>query len=340
MAQITPVEFEVPPEENDTFVPMKGVRNCHLQTMLPRLIRRKVLFTPHWQRLELPDGDFVDLAWSEDPNQARHKPRLVVFHGLEGSLYSPYAHGLIHAAQQRGWLGVVMHFRGCSGEPNRNDRIYHSGETEDGTWFLSWLKREFGEVPTAAVGYSLGGNMLGCLLAKEGDATPLDAAVIVSAPFMLEACSYHMDKGFSRVYQRYLLNLLKANASRKLKAYPGTLPVDLKRLKSVRRIREFDDLITSKIHGFADAIDYYRQCSAMPVLSQITKPTLIIHAKDDPFMDHHSIPAQEELPKNIQYQLTEYGGHVGFVGGTLRHPEMWLEKRIPDWLTRFLGAIA
>ncbi|MFJ3457831.1 hydrolase [Scandinavium goeteborgense] len=338
MAQITPVDFEVPSENEDTFVPMKGVRNCHLQTMLPRLIRRKVLFTPHWQRLELPDGDFVDLAWSEDPNQARHKPRLVVFHGLEGSLYSPYAHGLIHAAQQRGWLGVVMHFRGCSGEPNRNQRIYHSGETEDGTWFLSWLRREFGEVPTAAVGYSLGGNMLGCLLAKEGDNTPLDAAVIVSAPFMLEACSYHMDKGFSRVYQRYLLNLLKANASRKLKAYPGTLPVDLKRLKSVRRIREFDDLITSKIHGYADAIDYYRQCSAMPVLSQITKPTLIIHAKDDPFMDHHSIPAQEELPANIQYQLTEYGGHVGFVGGTLRHPEMWLEKRIPAWLTRWLGS--
>ncbi|QKN80192.1 hydrolase [Scandinavium goeteborgense] len=338
MAQITPVDFEVPSENDDTFVPMKGVRNCHLQTMLPRLIRRKVLFTPHWQRLELPDGDFVDLAWSEDPNQARHKPRLVVFHGLEGSLYSPYAHGLIHAAQQRGWLGVVMHFRGCSGEPNRNQRIYHSGETEDGTWFLSWLRREFGEVPTAAVGYSLGGNMLGCLLAKEGDNTPLDAAVIVSAPFMLEACSYHMDKGFSRVYQRYLLNLLKANASRKLKAYPGTLPVDLKRLKSVRRIREFDDLVTSKIHGYADAIDYYRQCSAMPVLSQITKPTLIIHAKDDPFMDHHSIPAQKELPANIQYQLTEYGGHVGFVGGTLRHPEMWLEKRIPAWLTRWLGS--
>jgi len=337
MAQITPIDFDIPPQESDTFVPMKGVSNCHLQTMLPRLIRRKVLFTPHWQRLELPDGDFVDLAWSEDPEQARHKPRLVVFHGLEGSLYSPYAHGLINAAKQRGWLGVVMHFRGCSGEPNRKERIYHSGETEDGTWFLSWLRREFGEVPTAAVGYSLGGNMLGCLLAKEGNNTPLDAAVIVSAPFMLEACSYHIDKGFSRVYQRYLLNLLKANAARKLKAYPGTLPVDLKRLKSVRRIREFDDLITSKIHGFADAIDYYRQCSAMPVLSQITKPTLIIHAKDDPFMDHHSIPAQAELPTNIQYQLTEYGGHVGFIGGTLRHPEMWLEKRIPDWLMRFLG---
>lgn len=178
--------------------------------------------------------------------------------------------------------------------------------------------------------------MLACLLAKEGESVPLDAAVIVSAPFMLEQCSYHMDKGFSRVYQRYLLNLLKANAARKLKAYPETLPISLRQLKKVRRIREFDDLITAKIHGFADAIDYYRQCSAMPLLSKITQPTLIIHAKDDPFMDHHSIPAQEFLPDNVHYQLTEHGGHVGFIGGTLRRPKMWLETRIPDWLTPYL----
>ncbi|WP_333501766.1 hydrolase [Kluyvera genomosp. 2] len=337
MTETTHHDLNIDTRSSATFVPMRGVSNRHLQTMLPRLIRRKLQFTPHWQRLELPDGDFVDLAWSEDPQAARHKPRLVVFHGLEGSLYSPYAHGLINAAKEQGWLCVVMHFRGCSGEPNRLNRIYHSGETEDGTWFLHWLAREYGHVPTAAVGYSLGGNMLACLLAKEGDNVPVDAAAIVSAPFMLEACSYHMDKGFSRVYQRYLLNLLKGNAARKLKAYPGSLPVDLRQLKSMRRIREFDDSITSKIHGFADAIDYYRQCSAMPILSKITKPTLIIHAKDDPFMDHHSIPAQEELPDNVEYQLTEHGGHVGFIGGTLRHPEMWLEKRIPAWLMRWLG---
>ncbi len=339
MTQTIPSEFNFTPDESATFVPMRGVSNRHLQTMLPRLIRRKVLFTPVWQRLDLPDDDFVDLAWSEDPLQAQHKPRLVVFHGLEGSLHSPYAHGLIQAAKARGWLGVVMHFRGCSGEPNRQKRIYHSGETEDGTWFLRWLAETHGPAPTAAVGYSLGGNMLACLLAKEGDTVPLDAAAIVSAPFMLEHCSYHMDKGFSRVYQRYLLNLLKANAARKLKAYPDTLPVSLRQLKKVRRLREFDDLITAKIHGFADAIDYYRQCSAMPLLSKITKPVLIIHAKDDPFMDHHSIPAQAFLPANVQYQLTEPGGHVGFVGGTLRRPKMWLETRIPDWLTTYLEPI-
>ena len=340
MTETTHHDLNIDTSSRADFVPMRGVSNRHLQTMLPRLIRRKLQFTPCWQRLELPDGDFVDLAWSEDPGAARHKPRLVVFHGLEGSLHSPYAHGLINAAKQQGWLGVVMHFRGCSGEPNRLNRIYHSGETEDGSWFLRWLAREFGPAPTAAVGYSLGGNMLACLLAKEGDEVPIDAAVIVSAPFMLEACSYHMDKGFSRVYQRYLLNLLKGNAARKLKAYPGSLPVDLRQLKSMRRIREFDDSITSKIHGFADAIDYYRQCSAMPTLSKITKPTLIIHSKDDPFMDHHSIPAQEELPDNVEYQLTEHGGHVGFIGGTLRHPEMWLEKRIPAWLMTWLGTKA
>ena len=340
MTETTHHDLGIDATSSAEFVPMRGISNRHLQTMLPRLLRRKLQFTPHWQRLELPDGDFVDLAWSEDPAGALHKPRLVVFHGLEGSLHSPYAHGLSNAAKEQGWLGVVMHFRGCSGEPNRLNRIYHSGETEDGTWFLNWLQREYGKAPTAAVGYSLGGNMLACLLAKEGDDVPIDAAVIVSAPFMLEACSYHMDKGFSRVYQRYLLNLLKGNAARKLKAYPGSLPVDLRQLKSMRRIREFDDSITSKIHGFADAIDYYRQCSAMPILSKITKPTLIIHSKDDPFMDHHSIPAQEELPDNVVYQLTEYGGHVGFIGGTLRHPEMWLEKRIPAWLMPWLGAKA
>jgi len=119
MADITPSQLADLKDDTHGFQPMRGASNPHLQTMLPRLIRRRVAFEPWWQRLELPDGDFVDLAWSEEPNQARHKPRLVVFHGLEGSLHSPYAHGLVNAAKQRGWLGVVMHFRGCSGIPNR-----------------------------------------------------------------------------------------------------------------------------------------------------------------------------------------------------------------------------
>ena len=145
-----------------------------------------------------------------------------------------------------------------------------------------------------------------------------------------------IEKGFSRVYQHYLLRLLKANAARKLTAWPGTLPVDLTALKSIRQLREFDELITAKAHGFDGAMDYYLRCSAMPLLPSITQPTLIIHAQDDPFMDSHVIPDVSQLPANIEYQLTEYGGHVGFVGGSALRPKMWLEARIPDWLTPYL----
>jgi len=320
----------------NTFRPLAGMSNAHLQTILPRLVRRRIALQPHWQRLTLPDSDFVDLAWSEDPAQASHKPRVVLFHGLEGSFHSPYAHGLLQACRQRGWLGVVMHFRGCGGEPNRLERIYHSGETEDASYFLRWLRETWGTVATAAVGFSLGGNMLGCLMGQQGDSCLLDAGVIVSAPLMLEPCSQRLEQGFSRVYQRYLLNLLKQNATRKLHAWPGTLPVDLTQLKALKRLREFDDAITARAHGFMDATDYYRRCSALPLLSGVRKPLLIIHAKDDPFMTDEVIPATERLPDCVTYQLTQHGGHVGFVGGTLRRPQMWLEQRIPQWLSTWL----
>lgn len=322
----------------DVFRPLSGASNPHVQTLLPRLIRRKAQLQPVWQCLDLPDGDFVDLAWSEDPNQARNKPRVVLFHGLEGNFHSPYAHGLLHACRQHGWLAVIMHFRGCSGKPNRMKRIYHSGETEDASYFLHWLQTTYGKVATAAVGISLGGNMLACLLEKQGDRCLLSAAVIVSAPLMLEPCSRRMEHGFSRVYQHYLLRLLKQNATRKLLAYPDTLPVQLAQLKKIKQLREFDDVITSRAHGFHDAADYYDRCSALPLLSQVKKPLLIIHAKDDPFMTREVIPNISLLPSNIEYQLTDHGGHVGFVSGTLLKPEMWLEKRIPNWLAPHLGS--
>lgn len=320
----------------ESFRPLRGASNPHIQTLLPRLVRRHAKLKPHWQRLDTPDGDFLDLAWSEDPEQARHKPRMILFHGLEGSFYSPYAHGLLQAWKNKGWLGVVMHFRGCSGEPNKLQRIYHSGETEDARFFIRWLNETYGEVPTGAVGVSLGGNMLACYLGQEGEKCTLEAAVVVSAPLMLEPCAYRLERGSSRIYQRYLLDQLKGNASRKLAKYPGTLPVTLTQLKAMRRIREFDDAITSKAHGFTDALDYYRRCSGLPLLSQVRTPLLIIHAKDDPFMTPEVIPKAEDLPACVEYQLTEHGGHVGFVSGSLRHPQMWLEQRIPAWIAPFL----
>ncbi|WP_434526748.1 hydrolase [Photorhabdus asymbiotica] len=321
---------------SDIFRPLTGASNPHLQTLLPRLVRWYPALQPYWQRLNLPDNDFVDLAWSEDPTTAAHKPRLILFHGLEGSFNSPYANGLLHICQKRGWLGVVMHFRGCSGEPNRQKRLYHSGETNDARYFLNWLKQTYGNAPTSAVGYSIGGNVLACYLAEEKTNAQVNAAVVVSAPLMLEACSNRIERGFSQVYERYLLNSLKRNITRKLLRYPNSLPINLSQVKRLKRIREFDEIVTAKIHNFKDAVDYYRQCSALPRLPDITVPLLIIHAKDDPFMAPEVIPDLKTLPKNIEYQMTEHGGHVGFVSGSFKKPQMWLEQRIPSWLSSYL----
>lgn len=321
---------------DESFTPIPFLHNPHLQTLLPRILRRWVRIKPFWQRLELPDHDFVDLAWSEDPAHAAHKPRAVIFHGLEGSVNSPYAHGLLAAIKRQGWLGVVMHFRGCSGVPNRLRQSYHSGDIDDASYFLQWLTRTFGSVPTAAIGFSLGGNMLACLMGQQGETCQLDAGVIVSAPLMLEPCSDKLEQGFSRFYQYYLLKQLKKNIGRKIRVNPELLSVTAAELKKMRKLREFDDKVTSEIYNFTDALDYYRQASGMQWLRDVKKPLLIIHAADDPFMTDAVIPRSSQLSATIDYQLSTFGGHVGFISGKWWRPVLWLEQRIPSWLAPHL----
>ncbi len=321
---------------NNKFIPHNRLLNPHLQTLLPRIIRRTSAFHPSWQRIILPDNDFLDLAWSEHPKQVKNRPCLVLFHGMEGNFFSPYIHGLMQAVKQLGWLSVVMHCRGCSGEPNKSKRIYYAGDTADISYILQWLENYLGNVPIMAAGFSLGGNMLACYLAEQREHAKLTAAVIVSAPFMLQPCSYRLEQGFSRFYHAYLLQALKANAIRKLQRYPDSLPISMERLQRIKWIREFDNLITAPIHHFCNADDYYQQCSALYKLKKITKPLLVIHAKDDPFMAPEVIPTRDQLSSSITYQLTDYGGHVGFVAGKGLTTQMWLEQRIPQWLTYYL----
>ncbi len=321
---------------SDTFVPAKGLENPHLQTLLPRFLRRKPAFSPVWERLELPDGDFVDLAWTENPETAKGKPVAVLFHGLEGCFYSPYAHGLLDAYRRQGWLGVIMHFRSCSGAPNRHPRSYHSGETGDARFFLETLKSRFPDTRVAAAGVSLGGNMLVRYLAEYRDAPLIDAACVVSAPLDLSSCSERIQQGFSKVYQAYLLGSMKRKLATKLQHHGEVGRVSGGSDIAIRNIYQFDDMITAPLHGFADAEDYYQRCSGLSVLSSIKVPLKVIHAKDDPFMTDAVIPAQP-LPDNIEYHLCERGGHVGFISGTLRKPEYWLDKTVPAFFSRYLS---
>lgn len=310
-------------------------RNPHLQTLLPILLRRRVKLNCYWQELILSDGDFIDLAWFPQSTPQSQQPLILIFHGLEGSAESPYAIGMQQALAAEGWVSCVVHFRGCGGRVNRQWHGYHSGAYQDAAEAIAHCRKTFPSSPLAAVGYSLGGNMLANYLVKVKH-HPLVASVIISAPFQLAACSERINRNFSKFYQWYLLHHMKRNLLKKM-AHHENSPLNPEQVNSWKTFVDFDSGYTAPAHGFKDAADYYSQCSALPLLKQINYPTLVIHSADDPFMDHRVIPTHKELSPHIEYYLFNKGGHVGFVDGTLRQPRFWLEEAVPRWLHRHMS---
>lgn len=279
----------------------------------------------------LPDGDFIDLDWTGKGTG----PVVLVLHGLEGSSRSPYARGLLRAIDYAGWRGVVMHFRGCSGEANRLARSYHSGETEDLAFVVASLLKRDPDARLAVVGFSLGGNVLLKWLGETGKGNPAKAAVAVSVPFVLNTAAIRLNRGFSRLYQWKLLRSLRANVRRKFRRLAA--PIPLQQLGSLRCFYDFDHYVTAPLHGFASADHYYAEASSRQYLPGVGIPTLVVHAEDDPFMSPDAIPARTELSDTTRLEVYPHGGHVGFVAG--RWPwcaEYWLEKRITGFLKPFL----
>jgi predicted alpha/beta-fold hydrolase len=321
-----------------TFQPITGLSHHHLQTLLPTLLHLRGGNTWQGQELELPDGDFVDLVWTSRPDPTTNRPIVVIFHGLEGSVRSPYAQDILQSLDLQGWHGVLMHFRGCSGRPNRLPRSYHSGETGDAGYLLEYLRREYPQAPLAAVGYSLGGNMLLKLQAELGDTSPLRAAVSVCAPIRLDLCADRIRQGFSRVYQSHLVRRMKRNLLSKYPQhdYHALIGLGKKEIMGLDDFWSFDDAYTAPMHGFKNVHDYYDRSSARQYLGAIQKPTLILHARDDPFMPAEVIPDASELSSSVELELSQKGGHVGFIKGSLLNPESWLAERIPEYLDEYL----
>jgi predicted alpha/beta-fold hydrolase len=306
-------------------------------TIFPSLIRPKPALSTRRERFELPDGDFLDLDWVEG-RAVSGAPLVLVLHGLEGSIDSAYTRGILLEVESRGWRGVLMHFRGCSGEVNRLARSYHSGETSDVRTLVAELRERFPDARLFAVGYSLGGNVLLKYLGEESEKSVLTRAAAVSVPMTLSVCADRLNHGFSRVYEQWLLSSLKATFRKKAECVDLGLAVERDQVKRLASLRAFDDRVTAPIHGFASAQDYYERSSSRPFLARITTPTWIIHAKDDPFMTEAVIPEPHELSSAVTLELSNQGGHVGFVAGDdpLR-PVYWLEHRIPEILA---GAMA
>ncbi len=313
------------------FNPTWWLSNRHLQTIFPSLLRKRPTISLTSERLELPDGDFIDLEWT----QRNHGPLIIVLHGLEGNLQSHYVCGLLKALQTHGFNVVFMYSRGCSGEPNRLARRYHAGETGDIHHVLSVLSKREPDRPIAAVGISLGGNALLKYLGEQGGNTQIKAAVAVSVPFDLNISASALEHGFARYYQRHLVDKLKTAIAEKHRTV--SLPFPLPDLDQVHTLRQFDDQITAPLHGFNGVDDYYTQSSCRQYLKNIRIPTLILHAKDDPFMTPAAIPGKDELSGSIDLHLTEHGGHVGFIHGNPPiKPHYWLEESIPAWLKQGL----
>lgn len=309
------------------FRPAWWLRSPHLQTLWPVFFRRRLRPPLRRERLELPDGDFVDLDWTLNESG----PIVIIFHGLEGSSHSHYARGMLTALPRHGMRAVLMHFRGCSGESNRLARAYHSGDTGDIDFLVRSLKAREPDTQLAAIGYSLGGNALLKWLGEQGKDAPLQCAVAVSVPFLLHESTAHMNRGLSRIYQWHLLKSLKKGARRKARQH--TPPASLKEINRMKSFYEFDDRVTARLHGFNDGMHYYIASSSRQFLNRIRIPTLIVHAVDDPFMHPQVIPTAGELSPDVELDLHRHGGHVGFVGGRLPwKPRYWLDERIPAWL--------
>lgn len=309
------------------FKPAWWLPNPHLQTLWSFALRRRSKITIERERFELPDGDFVDLDWLAKQGNG---PIVILLHGLEGSIDSTYVGGMLEAIKENGWRGVLLHFRSCSGEMNRHPRMYHSGDTGDFAEVVAAIHKREPHTPLSAIGYSLGGNVLLKWLGETNDKHPLIAAAAISVPFELARTAERINCGFSRIYQRHFLQSLTKKIRQK---FPSGSPWISSDLSKISTMRAFDELVTAPLHGFKNADDYYEKSSCRQFLTNIRIPTLLLHAQDDPFMTPETVPSPQELSPTVQLELTQHGGHIGFVAGTLPwRAEYWLEKRILAFL--------
>ena len=314
------------------------------------------------ERIDTPDGDFLDFDWAiqglaaEPPGEIRiddptlvsggatrwmtqsdqaHRarlgtaPALILFHGLEGSSRSRYALSIAQHFRARGWIVVIAHFRGCSGTPNRLARAYYSGESEEVRFMLDAVRSRLPAARWHAVGVSLGGNALLKFLGEHpASATWLAGAAGISVPLDLVAAGLHLcNDPFNRhVYSRYFLKTLKPKVIEKATRFPGA--IDGFRVARAQDLRDFDDAYTAPMHGFRDALDYWTHCASKPWLAHIATPTLVLNARNDPFMPEPALPGPGQASSKVLLHQPAEGGHAGFVTGPFPGHLGWLPSRL------------
>ncbi len=309
------------------FSPRWWLRNPHLQTIVASKFAKHPAVESTAERIELEDGDFLDINWS----QKTSGPWVCIFHGLAGSIESAYAKAVFSQLEIQGMRPVFMHWRGCSGEPNRLARSYHSGATDDIDFLVKLVQQRFANEPVYAISYSLGANALLKYVGEQGKHCQLSGAIGVCPPLVLSVGADKLNTGITRGYQRYLLAAMREHHETKRKRYPDLgLP---EASMALDNFWKFDNALTAPLHGFKDVHDYYTRCSARQYLSTIAIPTHILYALDDPFFTPEVVPQESELGASATLELSQYGGHVGFIGDT--HEHHWLAKHLCSVLKQF-----
>ena len=336
----------------------------HAQTLYGTLAVRHHRISFLRERVDTPDGDFLDFDWAgpgiftdrlpdgtpaaPDPQMARlaarrqmrpedraalrqasGTPAVIIFHGLEGSSRSHYAQSIAQYFRARGWVTVIAHFRGCSGTPNRMARAYFSGDSADIDFMLETVRARLPDARWHAVGISLGGNaMLKYLGERAEEANWLHAAAAVSVPLDLVACGRQLSE--TRVgrhlYCRHFLRTMRPKVLAKAQRFPGT--IDALRLAQARTLREFDDLYTAPMHGYRNALDYWTRASSKPRLKTIAVPTLVLNARNDPFVPAPSLPGTHDCASAVLLHQPAEGGHAAFVTGPFPGNLNWLPARL------------
>jgi predicted alpha/beta-fold hydrolase len=319
------------------YAPARWLPGAHAMTVFASIARVFPRPRARRERLELPDGDFLDVDRYAPPRPpaAGDEPVLVICHGLEGSSRAPYVRGLVAVALTRGLAPVAMNFRSCSGVPNRLARSYHSGETGDLAHVVDALAAERPGRPVLLAGFSLGANVIVKYVGERGDALPPEvrAAAAISAPFDLERSARALDApGFwNAVYRERFLRRLRVKAREKARRFPGTF--DARAALRARTFAEFDEAVTAPLHGFPSAEVYWRTCSSGRFLAGVRRPLLALSSLDDPIVPAATIPVEAARANPaVTLETTEAGGHVAFVAGSPFWPSFWAERRAVDFL--------
>jgi uncharacterized protein len=290
--------------------------NEHIETLVPALFRQVKGIKYQRQRLDIADGDFLDLDWSRlsSPPSDKGTRRLVILsHGLEGDTYRPYIKGMVKFFNQHNWDALAWNHRGCSGEMNRLPRFYHSGATEDLRAIVNYVTQTQGYEMIALIGFSLGGNMTLKYLGEEGEniASAVKKAVVYSVPLHLSSCSASLRQSRNWIYARKFKSELKSKIRQKSRLMPDKLSVEY--LPKVITLKDFDDYYTAPLHGFSDAEDYYAQASSVHFVDKIAIPTLVVNAQNDPFLAPECFPYEKFAQlENVFFETPATGGHCGF----------------------------